>query len=78
MIEKAARGLGVTKVENVQFVVSGGIVNNTSIDDEEQWTLGRYVEGIGGQAVRGKKTFGLMVPESDSDEEEEVRMLCFL
>lgn len=70
VVERGARGLGLTNLDNVQFVVSGGIVHNTPFEDGEPWTLGRYVEGIGGQAVRGKKTFGLLV--LDSDEEDEV------
>ena len=58
-------------MSNLQFVVSGGIVKDTPLDDGESWTLGGYVEGIGGQNVRGKKTFGICVPDSDEEENEE-------
>ena len=51
LVEKSARGLGVKSVCNVQFVVSGGIVQDTPLDDGEPWTLGGYVQGIGGQSV---------------------------
>ena len=69
-MEKAARALGLRNLEDVQFIVSGGIVKDTSVEDGELWTLGKYVEVIGGQAVRGKKTFGLLVPDSDDEEDQ--------
>jgi len=62
VVEKSARGLGLQRMSNLQFVVSGGIVKDTPLDDGESWTLGGYVEGIGGQNVRGKKIFGIYRP----------------
>ena len=70
VVEKGARGLGLKNLENLQFVVSGGVVNDAPLDGGEKWTLGGYVEGIGGQAVRGKKTFGLLVMENDDEDDE--------
>ena len=35
------------------------------------WTLGGYVEEIGGVSARGKKTFGLYVP-NDLEETDEL------
>ena len=35
-------------------MVTGGVVKNTPCENGEEWTLGGYVEGIGGQSVRGK------------------------
>ena len=71
VVERGARGLGLKNLENLQFVVSGGVVKNTPSESGEEWTLGGYIEGIGGQNVRGKKTFGLFVPDSDDEGEEE-------
>ena len=58
-------------------MVSGGIVNDSPLNDGDQWTLGGYVEGIGGQNVRGKKTFGLFVPDSDDEDRDEVRWCSY-
>ena len=71
MVEKGARGPGLKNVRDVQFVVSGGVVQDVPLDDVNPWTLGHYVEGIGGQNVRGKKTFGLYVPDSEDEEPDE-------
>ena len=71
VVEKGACGPGLQCMSNLQFVVSGGIVKDTPLDGGESWTLGGYVEGIGGQNVRGKKTFGIYVPDSDDKEDEE-------
>ena len=35
------------------------------------------MEGIGGQNVRGKKTFGLFVPDSDDEDRDEVRWCSY-
>ena len=78
VVERGARGLGITNLENLQFVVSGGVVKDTPCENGEEWTLGGYVEGIGGQNVRGKKTFGLFVPNSDEEGEEEEVCELFL
>ena len=58
-------------------MVSGGIVKDSPLNDGDQWTLGGYVEGIGGQNVRGKKTFGLFVPDSDDEDRDEVRWCSY-
>ena len=58
-------------------MVSGGIVKESPLNDGDQWTLGGYVEGIGGQNVRGKKTFGLFVPDSDDEDRDEVRWCSY-
>lgn len=47
--------MGLTIQSKLQFVVSGGIVKATLLDDGNPWTLGAYMEGIGGQSVRGGK-----------------------
>lgn len=74
VVERGARGLAIkTDIDELQLVVSGGVVNDCPLQGEEQWTLGRYVEEIGGQAVRGKKTFGIYLPV---DEDEEVEEVC--
>ena len=72
VIEKGVRGLGLNSTQNLQFVVSGGIVKDSPLNNGDQWTLGGYVEGIGGQNVRGKKTFGLFVPDSDDEDRKVV------
>ena len=71
MVEKGARGLGLHYTSELQFVVSGGIVKATPLDNGNPRTLGAYVEGIGGKSVRGKKTFGIFVPDFSDDEDEE-------
>ena len=77
VVERGARGLGIKNLENLQFVVSGVVVKNTPYENGEGWTLGGYVEGMGGQNVRGKKTFGLFIPDSDEEEEEEEVCIYF-
>ena len=67
VVERGARDLAIkTDIDELQLAVSGGVVNDCPLQGEEQWTLGRYVEEIGGQAVRGKKTgkktFGIYLP----------------
>ena len=40
VVERGARGLGINNLENLQFVVSGGVVKNTPYENGEEWTLG--------------------------------------
>lgn len=74
VVARGAQGLGITaNIENLQLVVSGGVVNDSPLQGGESWTLGGYVKEMGGQAVRGKKTFGIHVMDSaDEDDIEEV------
>ena len=76
VVERGARGLGIQTqdIKNLKLVVSGGLVCDTPLEDGKPWTLGQYVCEIGGQAARGKKTFGIHAPESDNEDEgEEVK-----
>ena len=71
VIERSMKGLSISSLHaNLELVVSGGIVRDTPLEHGEPWTLGGYVDEIGGSSVRGKKCFGIYVP-IDTEEEEE-------
>ena len=72
VITKGARGLGVDITpRRLSLLVSSGLVLDTPLPDGEEWMLGGYVDVIGGPQVRGKRTFGIVVPLEDDEEEEE-------
>ena len=66
VVDRACRALGIEEscTVNAQLIVSGGLVKNCALDNGENWSLGGYVQEIGGKAARGKKTFGVCVPET--------------
>ena len=43
-----------------------------TLRDGKPWTLGGYVEEIGGVSVRSKKTFGIYIPLDVEEEESSV------
>ena len=44
VIEKGAQGLGLSSTQNLQSVVSGGIVKDSPLNVGDQWTLGGLLE----------------------------------
>lgn len=74
-VTKGAKGLGITKDPvSLSLIVSNGLVKDSKLTGGKDWTLGAYVEEIGGPAARSKKTFGLFVP-SDTDEGEDISVV---
>ncbi len=71
VVARGARGLGIIcGIDDLQFVVSGGVVIDSPLQGVEPWTLGAYVNEIGGQAARGKKAFGLCLLDDGAEEQE--------
>ena len=52
--------------------MSGGAVVDAPLHSGNLWTLGGYVEEIGGVSARGKKTFGIYVPYDVEETSESV------
>ncbi len=82
VIDKAAKGLGINEcTQSLSLMMSSGLVKNMPLSNGKAWTLGNFVEDFGGAQARGKKTFGICVPDdSDSEDtctEESVYSLCY-
>ena len=72
VISRAARGLEIkTSLDSLSLMMSNGLVKNTPLSNGKPWTLGGFVDELGGAQVRGKRTFGVCVPEELSSDEEE-------
>ena len=70
VVTKGTKGLDIkAEPEDLFLIVSNGLVVDTPLRRNKPWTLGNYVEEIGGVSVRGKKTFGIYIP-IDVEEEE--------
>ena len=70
VVIKGAKGLDIkAEPEDLFLIVSNGLVVDTPLRCNKPWTLGNYVEEIGGVSVRGKKIFGISIP-IDVEEEE--------
>ena len=75
VVEKGAKGLNITHPpDKLQFLVSNGLVTNGSLHDGKSWTLGNFIEELGGVQARSKRTFGVCAPPvleiSDDDIED--------
>ena len=73
VIDKAAKGLGIdpsTDHESLTLMMSKGLVKNLPLSNGKPWTLGSFVEQLGGAQVRGKRTFGICVPDNANSDEE--------
>lgn len=69
MLEKAAVGLGMsTDTTQCTLVCSGGVVREARICGN-QWSLGLYIKYNGGTSNRSKKVWGLLVEDTDDDDE---------
>ncbi len=72
VIFKAAKGLDIkASAEPLSLVMSSGLVKNMPLSSGKPWTPGSFVKELGGAQVRGNRTFGVCLPSSSSDEEEE-------
>ncbi len=72
VINKGARGLGVdASPRSLSLLISSGLVLDNPLASGEQWTLGGYMEEFGGPQVRGKRTFGVVVPPDEEEQEED-------
>ena len=76
VVEKAAKGLNITHPpDRLQFLVSNGLVTNGLLHDGRPWTLGNFIEELGGVQARSKRTFGVcalpILEISDDDIEDE-------
>lgn len=74
VIQWGSLGLNIKgSLANFRLIVSGGLVANTQLQNNEPWSLGGYIDEIGGVSARCKKTFGIyLITEDDDDEEQEV------
>ena len=71
VISRAARGLEInTSIDSLSLMMSNGLVKNTLLSNGKPWTLGGFVEELGGAQVRGKRTFGVCVPKELCSDEE--------
>ena len=69
VVAQGARGLKINSdLKCMYLIVSGGLVRDECLQNNKPWTLGDYVQEIGGVSARGKKNFGIYV---DEDEEED-------
>ena len=70
VVAQGARGMTINAdPADLHLVVSGGLVMDATLQDGRPWTLGGYVQEIGGVSARSKKTFGIYIP-LDVEEEE--------
>ena len=73
VVAQVARGLTIkADPVDLHLVVSGGLVMDDTLQDGKPWTLGGYVQEIGGVSVRCKKTFGIYIPLDVEEEESSV------
>ena len=73
VVAKGAKGLGIEDpTDNLRLIVSSGLVMDSPLSSGKRWTLGEYVAELGGAQVRGKRTFGICIPDSEHDDEEGV------
>ena len=74
VVRKGAKGMSITHPPNkLQFIVSNGLVTNGPLQDGKPWTLGNFIEELGGKS---KRTFGVCVPpileiSDDNDDVED-------
>lgn len=75
VVTQGARGLTIkADPADLHLIVSGGLVMDDTLQDGKPWTLGGYVQEIGGVSARCKKTFGIYIP---LDVEEEESLVSF-
>ena len=55
VVERASLGLGLEPSCNAQLIVSGGLVKNGTLNNGAAWSLGEYIQEIGGKPARNKK-----------------------
>ena len=73
VVAQGARGLKINAdTADLHLVVSGGLVMDDPLQDGKPWTLGGYVQEIGGVSARGKKTFGIYIPLDVEEDDESV------
>ena len=53
-------------------MVSAGLVRDANVLDGSPWTLGGYVQEVGGVSARSKKVFGIYIPLDVEEENERV------
>ncbi len=69
VVERGAKGLNVrANPAELLLVVSSGLVVDAPLHDGNAWTLGGYVQEVGGVSARCKKTFGIYLPVDDEEE----------
>ena len=70
VIVKGAKGLGVeASPDDLFLIVSNGMIRDAPLTSGQPWTLGGYTKEFGGVQVRGKRTFGIYIPELEDEEE---------
>lgn len=65
--------------DRLQFLVSNGLVTNGPLQDRKPWTLGNFIEELGGAQAKSKRMFGVCVPpilEISDDDLEDVDNVC--
>ena len=63
VVRKGAKGMSITHPpDNLQFIVSNGLVANGPLQSGKPWTLGNFIEELGGTQAKSKRTFGVCVP----------------
>ena len=71
VVAQGARGLTIkADPADLHLIVSGGLVMDDTLQDGKPWTLGGYVQEIGGSARC--KTFGIYIPLDVEEEESSV------
>ena len=72
VIMKGAQGLGIeSSTHQLSLLVSNCLVKDVSLPSGKCWTLGNYTAEFGGPQARGKRTFGIFVPFTKRDEEND-------
>ena len=65
VVKKGANGLNIAAdLSSLSLIVSNGLVTNTPLQSDNDWTLGEYTLEIGGVQSQSKKTFGIYHKET--------------
>ena len=74
---KGAQGLGIeSSTHQLSLLISNCLVKDVSLPSGKCWTLGNYTAEFGGPQARGKCTFGIFVPFTKRDEENNTDDNC--
>ena len=72
---QGSRGLAIeSPPESLKLIVSNGLVMDSPLSSGKPWTLGEYVSELGGTQVRGKRTFGICLPDDKEGDDESTEM----
>ena len=72
VIMKGAKGLGIdSPIHQLSLLISNCLVKDVPLPSGKSWTLGNYTAEFGGPQARGKRTFGIFVPFTKRDVEDD-------